>query len=64
MRLIHCGLRQVGLILFVILIGLLYLSGVWLGVDLKTDIKEHVYKRDWLYVYILLNVLSAIINII
>lgn len=62
--LIHCGLRQVGLILFLILIGLLFLNGVWLGVDLKTDIKKHVHKRDWLYVHILLNVLSSIINII
>jgi hypothetical protein len=28
-----------------ILSGHLYLGGIWLGVDLRADIKRHVFKR-------------------
>ena len=36
----HVEILQVGLIMLLILSGHLYLNGVWLGVDLKTDTKK------------------------
>ena len=26
----------------------LYSNGVWLGVDLRRDTKNHVFKRNWI----------------
>jgi hypothetical protein len=33
--------------LIIVSIRLIYLNGVWLDVDLGTEIKCHVFNRDW-----------------
>lgn len=40
-------IRLVGLIQLFILIRHLYLSGGWFSADLRTDIKRHMFQRDW-----------------
>lgn len=40
-------IRLVGLIQPLISIGDLYLSGRWFSANLRTDIKRHVFQRDW-----------------
>jgi hypothetical protein len=53
------------LIRLVILIAHLYLSGVWLELDLKTDTKKDIFnKHIGLHAQNMFTILGSIINII
>lgn len=51
-----------GLIRLLTLIGHLYLGGVWLSADVRTDIKRHVLKKIGLYAQNLLSIIGFIVN--